>query len=81
MNGDPLTYSNFADDEPSNMDNGEDCVEMYMNGAGVNGQWNDITCEARRRFVCQYRSGEDDILLQGGNHKSESRFLNSTELR
>mmetsp|Transcript_6959 Transcript_6959/g.9338 ORF Transcript_6959/g.9338 Transcript_6959/m.9338 type:complete len:1729 (+) Transcript_6959:360-5546(+) len=42
------SYSNWADAEPNEYGNGEDCTEMYTNG-----QWNDLSCFWPRDFVCE----------------------------
>ncbi|XP_050725050.1 macrophage mannose receptor 1-like [Eriocheir sinensis] len=43
-------YTNWHDREPNNLGVGEDCVEIKSVGRYM---WNDLPCDAERRFVCQ----------------------------
>ncbi|KAJ8036335.1 Macrophage mannose receptor 1 [Holothuria leucospilota] len=39
-------------DEPNNVGNGEDCVEMY----GTTGLWNDAACGSGGKYICERRT-------------------------
>mmetsp|Transcript_23264 Transcript_23264/g.28539 ORF Transcript_23264/g.28539 Transcript_23264/m.28539 type:complete len:358 (+) Transcript_23264:113-1186(+) len=45
-NGETPGYTNWAPNEPNNLNN-EDCVEILSNG-----QWNDLTCSHGRFYLC-----------------------------
>lgn len=50
----PLTEAaaNWADHEPNNKKNNQDCVEIYIKSASAPGQWNDEPCGKRKRALC-----------------------------
>merc|ERR550532_1099162 len=48
----PITWENWANGEPNSQD--EDCVEVYWRGSTL-GRWNDVNCDQRRAYMCQYR--------------------------
>jgi len=47
--GSPVSYTNWANNEPNDWGPGEDCTFT-----GRTGLWNDISCANRARFACQY---------------------------
>uniref|UniRef100_A0A8C8RTQ5 C-type lectin domain-containing protein n=1 Tax=Pelusios castaneus TaxID=367368 RepID=A0A8C8RTQ5_9SAUR len=50
LNGEPVTYTNWAKGEPNNSNKGEDCVVLYDNG-----KWNDADCSTSRVLVvCEF---------------------------
>ena len=73
VKGGSVTYSNWADDEPSNYLGIEDYVEMYLSG-----KWNDL-----RGFGANYRSVgfvcEFDDLCTASGHKYEEKVIPPTE--
>lgn len=50
----PLTAEaeNWAEHEPNNKKNNQDCVEMYIKSAAAPGRWNDEPCGKRKRALC-----------------------------
>jgi hypothetical protein len=53
--GTPRTYTNWANQEPNNTNQGENCVHMYDSnvlGGSLAGKWNDLHCAALHAFVC-----------------------------
>ncbi|KAF7274061.1 hypothetical protein GWI33_013254 [Rhynchophorus ferrugineus] len=48
----PLFYSAFAPNEPNNVANKENCLEIYQRSAGLY-LWNDFPCDIKLRFLCQ----------------------------
>jgi len=44
----PMTYTNWAPEEPNNQHNREDCVHLYDNFS-----WNDMRCENKYCFLCE----------------------------
>jgi len=48
--GTPLSYTNWNPGEPNNVDN-EDCLEVLSYG-----KWNDLSCTATRKYVCEHRA-------------------------
>uniref|UniRef100_A0A8C1RRC0 Mannose receptor, C type 1b n=1 Tax=Cyprinus carpio TaxID=7962 RepID=A0A8C1RRC0_CYPCA len=56
--GSSSSYQSWDSDEPNNLNNIENCVEMsfsYQSRAGV---WNDINCQDRKDWYCQIRKGK-----------------------
>jgi len=49
MDGSSSGYFNWEVGEPNDINNGEDCVEMYVS----NGKWNDKNCETRNGYICR----------------------------
>ena len=43
-----LTYVNWAEGEPNNINAGEACGQMYKTGA-----WNDENCDYQNPYICQ----------------------------
>lgn len=48
VTGSPNVFKAWDDDEPNDM-NDEDCTELLSR----TGEWNDLTCEATRRYICE----------------------------
>ena len=48
--GDPVQFTNWDDNEPSNRLGEEHCTEVVPQRQG---KWNDIMCHWKRSFVCQ----------------------------
>lgn len=43
---------NWADNEPNNKKNDQDCVEIYIKSPSAAGKWNDEPCRRRKRALC-----------------------------
>lgn len=43
---------NWADNEPNNKKNNQDCVEIYIKSVSAPGKWNDEPCAKRKRALC-----------------------------
>lgn len=43
---------NWADKEPNNGGNNEDCVEMYIKREKDEGKWNDESCSKEKTALC-----------------------------
>ncbi len=54
IDGQSLDYSSWAENEPNDYGNGEDCAESNWRGIGV---WNDGRCGGRKPFVCEFVDG------------------------
>ncbi|XP_069867268.1 P-selectin-like isoform X1 [Dipodomys merriami] len=50
---------NWADNEPNNKRNNQDCVEMYIKSELAPGRWNDEPCWRRKRALCYTASCQD----------------------
>ncbi|XP_060220582.1 P-selectin isoform X3 [Meriones unguiculatus] len=50
---------NWADNEPNNKRNNQDCVEMYIKSNLAPGRWNDEPCFKRKRALCYTASCQD----------------------
>ncbi|XP_053515286.1 P-selectin [Artibeus jamaicensis] len=50
---------NWADNEPNNKKNNQDCVEIYIKSASAPGKWNDEPCGKRKRALCYTASCQD----------------------
>ena len=48
--GSPVSYINWAEGEPNNYGDGEDCATIVV---GNGGTWNDDGCEREKPGVCQ----------------------------
>ncbi|XP_036384637.1 C-type mannose receptor 2 [Megalops cyprinoides] len=57
--GSPVKYTNWADKEPNNGDEGEHCATMTHSHL-VTGRWNDDSCHLARGWVC-YRKKSSSI--------------------
>uniref|UniRef100_A0A8C7BWP2 p-selectin n=1 Tax=Neovison vison TaxID=452646 RepID=A0A8C7BWP2_NEOVI len=57
----PLTEEaeNWAEHEPNNKKNNQDCVEIYIKSASAPGKWNDEPCGKRKRALCYAASCQD----------------------
>ncbi|KAG8014277.1 Macrophage mannose receptor 1, partial [Nibea albiflora] len=53
----PVNFQHWQDGEPNNKNNVESCAEMDLKEWANSGSWNDVHCEAYRRWVCQIRAG------------------------
>ena len=43
---------NWADNEPNNKKNNQDCVEIYIKSSSAPGKWNDEPCGKKKRALC-----------------------------
>ncbi|XP_036756528.2 P-selectin isoform X1 [Manis pentadactyla] len=43
---------NWAEGEPNNRGNNQDCVEIYIKSSSAPGKWNDEPCGKRKRALC-----------------------------
>ncbi|XP_071511250.1 macrophage mannose receptor 1-like [Diadema antillarum] len=50
--GSPVSFLNWADGEPNDYGQGEDCVELMTS----NGQWNDVKCDDTNPYICRRSS-------------------------
>ncbi|XP_051042093.1 P-selectin isoform X1 [Phodopus roborovskii] len=50
---------NWADNEPNNKRNNQDCVEIYIKSNSAPGKWNDEPCSKRKRALCYTASCQD----------------------
>uniref|UniRef100_A0A8C6D3K6 p-selectin n=1 Tax=Moschus moschiferus TaxID=68415 RepID=A0A8C6D3K6_MOSMO len=50
---------NWADNEPNNKKNNQDCVEIYIKSPSAPGKWNDEPCWRRKRALCYRASCQD----------------------
>ncbi|NP_001274078.1 P-selectin [Canis lupus familiaris] len=57
----PLTEEaeNWAENEPNNKKNNQDCVEIYIKSLSAPGKWNDEPCWKRKRALCYTASCQD----------------------
>ena len=67
-NGSELTYTNWADGEPNNVDD-EDCGTM----AKEDGTWHDFSCHSFEPFICQKVPG--DYKYSQKKKKATATFL------
>ncbi|RXN21640.1 macrophage mannose receptor 1-like protein [Labeo rohita] len=52
------SYQSWATDEPNNLNNIENCVEMRISYWDSDGAWNDVNCEDKKDWYCQIRKGK-----------------------
>jgi hypothetical protein len=52
-------FTNWAEEEPNNSNDGEDCAEMWQAG-----EWNDIACDEERPFIMEIDSLLNDPVLE-----------------
>nr|XP_045005325.1 P-selectin [Jaculus jaculus] len=57
---------NWADNEPNNKKNNQDCVEIYIKSPSAPGKWNDEPCWKRKRALCYTASCHDMSCNQQG---------------
>lgn len=50
---------NWAENEPNNKRNNQDCVEIYIKSNSAPGKWNDEPCSKRKRALCYTASCQD----------------------
>ncbi|KAM9242312.1 P-selectin [Dugong dugon] len=50
---------NWADNEPNNKQNNQDCVEIYIKSSSAPGKWNDEPCWKKKRALCYTASCQD----------------------
>jgi hypothetical protein len=62
----PLTEEakNWAPGEPNNMQNNEDCVEIYIKRKDDSGMWNDERCSKKKLALC-YTGREFEAAVEG----------------
>uniref|UniRef100_A0A6Q2YBT8 Mannose receptor, C type 1b n=1 Tax=Esox lucius TaxID=8010 RepID=A0A6Q2YBT8_ESOLU len=76
----PLSFQNWNDGEPNNMNGVESCAEMYVNYWQPGGSWNDAHCESYNDWLCEirkeYNVTEDGWLEYGGSQY----YFNSHEM-
>ncbi|KAH1025202.1 hypothetical protein HUJ05_009975 [Dendroctonus ponderosae] len=53
--GKPLVYTRFADKQPDNAGNNENCIEFFMYCENSY-KWNDRDCSQKAGYICQERS-------------------------
>ncbi|XP_067309694.1 macrophage mannose receptor 1-like [Pseudorasbora parva] len=56
--GSSSSYQSWASDEPNNLNNIENCVEMRISMWDRDGMWNDVNCNDRKDWHCQIRKGK-----------------------
>uniref|UniRef100_A0A671P1Q3 E-selectin n=1 Tax=Sinocyclocheilus anshuiensis TaxID=1608454 RepID=A0A671P1Q3_9TELE len=56
---------NWADMEPNNGRNNEDCVEIYIKRVPDEGKWNDESCLKKKTALCYTASCKDDSCVSG----------------
>ncbi|XP_039548389.1 P-selectin-like isoform X2 [Pimephales promelas] len=56
---------NWADKEPNNGRNNEDCVEIYIKRTKDEGKWNDESCLKMKTALCYTASCTDDSCVSG----------------
>lgn len=71
---------NWADNEPNNKRNNQDCVEIYIKSNSAPGKWNDEPCSKRKRALCYTGEASPErmssslknmsFLVEGCNHLS-----------
>lgn len=50
-----FSYQDWRPHQPDDFCVSEDCVEMFKNSG-----WNDIKCDSKKQYVCQYEETNDD---------------------
>uniref|UniRef100_A0A673IJ57 E-selectin n=1 Tax=Sinocyclocheilus rhinocerous TaxID=307959 RepID=A0A673IJ57_9TELE len=56
---------NWADKEPNNGGNNEDCVEIYIKRGKDEGKWNDESCLKKKTALCYTASCKDNSCVSG----------------
>lgn len=65
----------WADKEPNNKRQDEDCVEIYINNGTQNGKWNDENCNKKKHALCY--DGKDIYVSMREyftNHQGRSEY-------
>ncbi len=57
VTGEPVTYTDWASEEPNNSGEGEDYASIYSWG-----EWNDLSDEETHYYICEW---EDNIFING----------------
>ncbi|PNI48205.1 SELP isoform 4 [Pan troglodytes] len=57
---------NWADNEPNNKRNNEDCVEIYIKSPSAPGKWNDEHCLKKKHALCYTASCQDTSCSKQG---------------
>ena len=70
--GEDVVYTNWAAGEPNDSNDGEDCAEMWGQGA-----WNDLTCDWERPFIMEV---DNYIDLEYSNFSIELNGEENAEL-
>ena len=65
---------NWADSEPNNEKNNQDCVEIYIKSPLEPGKWNDEPCGKRKRALCY--TGTSCSTLRFVESKCRPWFIN-----
>ncbi|XP_070548554.1 uncharacterized protein [Ptychodera flava] len=58
IDGTPLNYSNWYQNEPNNLQGGEDCGQMRKR---MDGQWNDGPCATTCGFICENNKASPNL--------------------
>ncbi|XP_045045695.2 P-selectin isoform X2 [Desmodus rotundus] len=58
---------NWADNEPNNKKNNQDCVEIYIKSSSAPGKWNDEPCGKKKRALCYTASCHDTACNRQGD--------------
>ncbi|XDV27429.1 hypothetical protein PO909_030963 [Leuciscus waleckii] len=56
--GSSSSYQSWSSDEPNNLNNIENCVEMSVSIWETDGMWNDVNCHDKKDWLCQIRKGK-----------------------
>lgn len=57
---------NWADNEPNNKKNNQDCVEIYIKSLSAPGKWNDEPCWRKKRALCYTASCQETSCSEKG---------------
>ncbi len=80
--GTPVSFSNWADQEPNNWNEVEYCGELNNDDDWWKGQWNDQNCELNRKFVCE-RGGTQAFLEQRkcySYHREQKNYTDAQDV-
>ncbi|NP_001410655.1 macrophage mannose receptor 1b precursor [Danio rerio] len=59
--GSSSSYQSWASDEPNNLNNMENCVEMRVSLWDDDGMWNDVNCKDKKDWYCQIHKGKTPV--------------------